>query len=135
MLLAWVESPDAYGTIAEIGYAAANGVFIALVIPDSEWAKDLWFVQRARTWTRHRFMSKPSARKSPAPGQRWLRLSPMPRRGGYRSRCCATTPFVVLLLEDFLELVREWWEGRGVRPPKRASVTEPNADRSAARLY
>ena len=22
-------------------------------------------------------------------------------------------PFVVLLLEDFLELVREWWEGRG----------------------
>ncbi len=100
----------------------------------------------ARTWMRRRFTSKPSAGKSPTLGQRWLRLSPMLRRGGYRLPCCATTardagsaassaagsmashvvvdaryvlrddraePFVVLLLEDFLELVREWWEGRG----------------------
>jgi hypothetical protein len=48
LVFAYINSPDAYGTIAEIGYAAAYGKFVSLLIgPRVEFDyKDFWFLQR-----------------------------------------------------------------------------------------
>lgn len=42
ILLAWLDSHDAYGTIAEIGYASAKGKFVYVASPTL--VDDLWFV-------------------------------------------------------------------------------------------
>lgn len=44
LVFAWIDSPDCYGTIAELGYAKAAGVEICIAGP--EMFNDMWFVYR-----------------------------------------------------------------------------------------
>ncbi len=44
LVFVWIDSLDAFGTIAEIGYAAAAGVAVAIGYPDGFDDSDLWFI-------------------------------------------------------------------------------------------
>ena len=60
VVFAWIERPDAYGTLLELGYAYAKGKQIALCFPITtvadgqgvipEWVSDWWFAQYSATW-------------------------------------------------------------------------------------
>lgn len=52
VVFAYINSPDAYGTVAEIGYAAALGKFVAVVVDESAWFDwdDFWFVGDLAGW-------------------------------------------------------------------------------------
>ncbi len=44
LVFVWIDSLDAFGTIAEIGYATAAGVAVAIGYPDGFDDSDLWFI-------------------------------------------------------------------------------------------
>jgi hypothetical protein len=50
VVFAWLDSPDAYGTVCELGYAAALGKQIWIAGPKR--FRDMWFVYRLDTRTK-----------------------------------------------------------------------------------
>jgi hypothetical protein len=65
LIFAYLNTPDAFGTLLEIGYAAALGKFVSLVIhEDAMWSpEDYWFVMR--------FASMPAAYVLNPRGDEW----------------------------------------------------------------
>ncbi len=50
LLFAYIDDPSAFGTFAEIGYAKAKGVLVAIAFAMSEIAEDMWFLRSMSDW-------------------------------------------------------------------------------------